>query len=190
MNACCTGCGRSGVPSPAIVTIFFPVARDTGREHERTARLSTSTVQAPHCPSPHPKRGLLSSSVSRRTYNSGQSGSTSTVWDEPLTVSVVRAISANYTTVRCAGLRAATRMKNARIAAMKAATAVSLVIGLSICVVLPLQAQWVRYPTAGVPRTKTGAVDLGAPAPRAADGKPDLSGIWKPEDNRACLPAA
>jgi len=72
---------------------------------------------------------------------------------------------------------------------MKTAAAVSFVIGLAFCVVLPLQAQWVRYPTAGVPRTKTGAVDLRAPAPRAADGKPDLYGIWKPEDNRPCPPA-
>jgi hypothetical protein len=39
-------------------------------------------------------------------------------------------------------------------------------------------AQWLNYPTAGVPRTADGAPDLRAPAPRAAAGKPDLSGIW------------
>ena len=50
---------------------------------------------------------------------------------------------------------------------------------------LPLQAQWLQYPTPGVPRTKTGAVNLTAPAPRA-HGKPDLSGIWVSEDNRPC----
>jgi hypothetical protein len=39
-------------------------------------------------------------------------------------------------------------------------------------------AQWLNYPTAGVPRTKDGSPNLAAPTPRAADGKPDLSGLW------------
>src|SRR5438046_1388743 len=62
MNACCTGCGRPpgrDAASPSMVTIFCPATRDTGSEHDRTARLSTRTVQAPHCPSPQPKRGLF-----------------------------------------------------------------------------------------------------------------------------------
>lgn len=42
----------------------------------------------------------------------------------------------------------------------------------------PLAAQWVGYPTAGVPRKADGKVDMTAPAPRLADGKPDFSGIW------------
>ncbi len=42
----------------------------------------------------------------------------------------------------------------------------------------PLAAQWLHYPTAGVPRKADGNVDMSAPAPRTADGKPDLSGIW------------
>jgi hypothetical protein len=42
----------------------------------------------------------------------------------------------------------------------------------------PLAAQWVNYPTAGVPRRPDGKVNMSAPAPRLANGKPDLSGIW------------
>jgi hypothetical protein len=42
-------------------------------------------------------------------------------------------------------------------------------------------AQWIHYPTAGVPKTASGAPDLNAPAPRTADGKPDFSGIWQTE---------
>ena len=43
------------------------------------------------------------------------------------------------------------------------------------------QAQWVSYPDPGVPRTSDGKVNLKAPAPRAPDGKPDLSGVWMHE---------
>jgi hypothetical protein len=47
-------------------------------------------------------------------------------------------------------------------------------------------AQWLHYPTPGVPRTRDGKPNLSAPAPRAADGHPDLSGIWDIEHNRVC----
>ena len=39
-------------------------------------------------------------------------------------------------------------------------------------------AQWLNYPTAGIPRTPDGKPDLSAPAPRTAEGHPDISGIW------------
>ncbi|HEV2200831.1 MAG TPA: hypothetical protein VGR73_13505 [Bryobacteraceae bacterium] len=39
-------------------------------------------------------------------------------------------------------------------------------------------AQWLNYPTPGVPRTRDGKPNLAAPAPRAGNGKPDLSGAW------------
>lgn len=39
-------------------------------------------------------------------------------------------------------------------------------------------AQWLNYPAPGTPRTRDGKANLTAPAPRALDGKPDLSGTW------------
>src|ERR1700733_6081344 len=51
-----------------------------------------------------------------------------------------------------------------------------------------LAAQWLKYPTAGVPRKADGKVDMQAPSPRMADGKPDFSGIWttgEPFDRRS-----
>lgn len=47
-----------------------------------------------------------------------------------------------------------------------------------------LVAQWINYPTAGVPKNPDGSPNLSAPAPRAIDGKPDLSGIWAPVRRR------
>src|SRR4051812_13783771 len=54
------------------------------------------------------------------------------------------------------------------------------VLALAVVVIAaaPLSAQWIRQPTAGIPRSPDGKPNLSAPAPRASDGKPDLSGLW------------
>jgi len=52
-------------------------------------------------------------------------------------------------------------------------------LGIIVCVLsAPVSAQWLNYPTRGIPRLPDGKPNLTAPAPRTADGKPDLSGIW------------
>lgn len=49
---------------------------------------------------------------------------------------------------------------------------------LFIPLLVPLSAQWLTYPTPGVPRLPDGKPNLTAPAPKMPDGKPDLTGVW------------
>ena len=55
------------------------------------------------------------------------------------------------------------------------AAAVVIVIGFAA----PAGAQWLKDKTPGIPRDKDGKPKLDAPAPKLANGTPDLSGLWR-----------
>ena len=57
-------------------------------------------------------------------------------------------------------------------------TGAVLIVALTSLLPATATAQWLKYPTPGIPRLPDGKPNLSAPAPRTADGKPDLSGIW------------
>jgi hypothetical protein len=51
-------------------------------------------------------------------------------------------------------------------------------LAAAICAVVA-SAQWIKYPTPGIPRTSDGKPDLNAPVPKSPDGKPNLTGLWQ-----------
>jgi hypothetical protein len=51
---------------------------------------------------------------------------------------------------------------------------------------MPAAAQWITVKTPGVPHLPDGRPNLKAPAPRATDGHPDLSGIWMTVSTTPC----
>jgi hypothetical protein len=46
---------------------------------------------------------------------------------------------------------------------------------------LVAHAQWLNHPVSGTPRMRDGKPNLSAPAPHAANGKPELGGVWQAE---------
>ncbi len=59
-------------------------------------------------------------------------------------------------------------------------------VGLVVWCALSLaaHAQWLDFPSKGIPRTADGKPNLSAPTPRTRDGKPSLDGIWVADDSR------
>jgi len=53
-----------------------------------------------------------------------------------------------------------------------------MMIAVALVMAASAAAQWLEYPTPSVPRLPNGKPNLTAPAPKMADGRPDLSGIW------------
>ena len=72
-------------------------------------------------------------------------------------------------------------MRRVLLSASAAIIAVGIAAGNA-----PVAAQWLKYPTADVPRTADGKPNLKAPTPRTRDGKPDFSGMWLTGDGPPC----
>src|SRR5437667_11749891 len=63
-------------------------------------------------------------------------------------------------------------------------------VAILVLICAPVYGQWVKVPTGGIPKRPDGKPNLSAPAPRSADGHPDLSGVWESGSARYILDIA
>ena len=75
-----------GVPTRSCITGVGTVGKRKITTVAGIGTPSSSTVQAPHCARPQPKRGSFMARLSRSAYNKGMSGSASTACACPLTL--------------------------------------------------------------------------------------------------------
>src|SRR3982074_3456232 len=84
MNARCSGCGCTMLPSPSMVVMSLSATDHSGVSQAATAWSPTMTLQAPHSLAPQPKCGPVMRSGPRKISSSEESGSASTSVSTPL----------------------------------------------------------------------------------------------------------